>query len=68
MVLDIFASGFIIFFSAGLMVYWCSRTLVLLRESEEELNEVLEDDLWWGRKVLYMLRMLFFPSPPTMAA
>jgi hypothetical protein len=68
MVLDSFASGFIIFFSAGLMVYWCSRTLMLLRESDEELNEVLEDDLWWGRRVLSMLRLLFFPSSPTMAA
>ena len=68
MALDILVSGFMIFFSAGLLVYWCSRTLMFLRESDEELNQVLEADLWWGRQVLYLLRMLFFPSSPTMAA
>jgi hypothetical protein len=58
---DILTSGAVIFFSAGLLSYWCSRTLMFLRTTEEELDEVLEDDLWWGRKALYTLRMLLFP-------
>jgi hypothetical protein len=40
---------------------------MLLRDTQEALDEVLEDDLWWGRKVLYTLRMLFVPSSNLMS-
>jgi hypothetical protein len=57
------AGYFIIFVCSGLLVYWFARTLLLLKESPEEIDEVLESDLWWGRRCLLALRMSF--GPPT---
>ena len=54
-------SSFIIFVCTGLLVYWVTRTALLLRGSEEEINGTLESDLWWGRRVLLGLRSLFVP-------
>jgi len=34
-----------IFLSTGLLCYWISRTLLIMRGSEEEINRVLADDL-----------------------
>jgi hypothetical protein len=57
------AGYFIIFVCSGLLVYWFARTVLLLKESPEEIDEVLESDLWWGRRCLLTLRMSF--GPPT---
>jgi hypothetical protein len=52
-------SEFVIFISTGLLVYWFSRTLLLLKGSPEQLDETLECDLWWGRRLLLGLRTTF---------
>jgi hypothetical protein len=59
-------AALIIFVSTRLLVYWFSRTLMLLKGSEEEIDEVLESDLWRGHRVLLGLRMMFVP--PTQLA
>ena len=45
----------------ALFAYWTSRTLLLLRGTEAEINETLERDLEWAYSVLQALRMLFAP-------
>jgi hypothetical protein len=60
--LDVLVLGTITFFSMGLFVYWGARALLFLRGSEEAVNFVLDCDLWWGRKILLALRVLFTPS------
>ena len=55
-------SNCIIFVSSGLLVYWSSRTLLLLNGSEAETDEILESDLWWGRRLLLGLRTMFGSS------
>jgi len=55
-------SEFIIFVCSGLLVYWFSRTLLLLRRSEAETDEILESDLWWGRRLLLGIRTMFESS------
>jgi hypothetical protein len=59
-------AALIIFVSTGLLVYWFSRTLMLLKGWEEEIDEALESDLWWGRRVVLGLRMMVVP--PTQLA
>ena len=55
--------GEIIFFcSIPLLVYWIARTRLLLSGSEDEIEEVLHGDLWWGYRVLIAVRSLFSPS------
>ncbi len=67
MIGDSFISGTIIFFSAGLLTYFCWRTMMALRGSEEELDLVLDEDLAWGHRMWLMLRSLLFPSSQTFA-
>jgi hypothetical protein len=50
---------FLIFICTALLVYWFSRTRLLLKGSAEEIDEVLARDLWRVRRVLLSLRMLF---------
>ena len=52
----------ILFSCSGLLVYWINRTGMLLHGSVEEIEEILEADLWWGRQLLLALRTMFFPS------
>ena len=52
----------ILFISTGLLVYWVARTWLLLRGAEEEIDETLETDLWWGRRLLLSLRALLVRS------
>jgi hypothetical protein len=59
-------SAVVIFVSSGLLIYWFSRTLLLLKGSEEEIHQVLEADVWWGRTLLIGLRTMF--RPPTQLA
>jgi|HubBroStandDraft_6_1064221.scaffolds.fasta_scaffold71213_4 hypothetical protein len=59
---EIFIGGSIIFFASGLLVYWGSRVLTLLRASETDLNDLLDADLEVGRQVRLQLRGLFSPS------
>ena len=59
-------AALIVFISTGLLVYWFERTMLLLNGSNEEIDETLETDLWWGRKLLLHLRMMF-GSPMTLA-
>jgi hypothetical protein len=54
-------SALTIFFCTGLLVYWVARTLLLLHGSDEAIDETLECDLWWGRRVLLGLRTMFVP-------
>ena len=51
----------IIFVCLGLLVYWVARTVLLLHGSDEAIDETLECDLWWGRRVLLGLRTMFVP-------
>ncbi|HEY4365237.1 MAG TPA: hypothetical protein VGN17_30025 [Bryobacteraceae bacterium] len=67
MIDDIFVSGAIIFLSAGLLTYFCWRSLIALRASEEEFGAVLDLDLAWGRRTALMLRILLLPSSQALA-
>jgi len=58
---DILVSGTIIFFSVGLFSYWIARAHLLLSATPEEVDQVLEYDLWWGRRVLISVRAVFAP-------
>ena len=51
----------IIFVCTGLLVYWSTRTVLFLHGPDEAVDETLAYDLWWGRKVLLGLRMIFVP-------
>jgi hypothetical protein len=51
----------VVFAAMALFAYWTSRTLLLLRGTEAEINETLERDLEWAYSVLQALRMLFAP-------
>ena len=59
-VTSIFAATFA-FICTGLLVYWISRTLLLLKGCEEEIDDTLESDLWRGRRLLLWLRTMFVP-------
>ena len=59
-------SAIIIFVCSGLLVYWVARTVLLLHGPEEAIDETLECDLWWGRRLLLGLRTMFVP--PTQMA
>ena len=52
-------SAFIIFFSTGLLIYWTSRTTVLLHTSEDEISRVLDRDLSRANAFLAGLRAMF---------
>jgi len=54
-------SAVIIFVSTGALVYWLSRTMMLLRCSEDEITEALTGDLWRARRFLLALRSIFMP-------
>ena len=54
-------SALIIFVCTGLLVYWFARTVLLLCGPDEAIDETLEYDLWWGRRVLLGLRAMFVP-------
>ena len=56
-----FVTEAIIFFSMGLFIYWCTRLFQILLRSEEEVNEILDNDLRWGRMVWMNLQLLFAP-------
>jgi hypothetical protein len=51
----------ILFVSTGLLVYWFARTVLLLQGPDEAVDEALEYDLWWGRRLLLSLRTMFVP-------
>lgn len=57
----------ILFFSMGLFFYWVLRALLIVSESEEEINRVLDSDLRWGRRYWLALRLLFDPSSQTLS-
>jgi hypothetical protein len=59
--IGILVSATISFFSMGLFVYWSMRAILFIRGPEEEVNSVLNCDLWWGRKFYLVLRILFTP-------
>jgi len=67
MIDDVFVSGAIIFFSAGMLTYFCWRTLISLRSSEDEWGLVLDRDLAWARRTWLMLRILLLPSSQAFA-
>ena len=47
--------GLLIFVCSGLLVYWVSRTFLLLNGSKEEIDDTLESDLLWSRRMLSAL-------------
>ena len=51
----------IIFFSLGLFVYWVGRTMQLLLDTDEAIDEALEYDYWLGRRFLMSLRAMLVP-------
>jgi hypothetical protein len=51
----------IIFVSSGLFVYWVTRTMQLLQDTDEAIDETLECDHWRGRRFLMSLRAMFVP-------
>ena len=51
----------VIFVCSGLLVYWVARTLQLLQGVEGPIDEVLESDVWLGRRLLLSLRAMFVP-------
>ena len=59
---DLIITEPIIFFSMGLFVYWVARALLIVAASEQEINDALDSDLWWGRRFWLTLRMLSNPS------
>lgn len=60
---EILVSGSIAVLSLGLFLYWTARALLVLGAPAEEVNSVLERDLWWGRRMWLALQILF--RPPT---
>jgi hypothetical protein len=46
----------------GLLVYWISRTWLLMKGSESEIEEQLDTDIWWCQRFLDLLHSLFTPS------
>jgi hypothetical protein len=53
----------ILFLSMTLFIYWSMRVLLLIRRSEEEVNQVLDYDVFWGRRLCLLLSTLFSSSP-----
>jgi hypothetical protein len=51
----------IIFICSGLLVYWISWTVVILHGSDDAIDERLDCDLWWGRKLLAGFRSAMEP-------
>jgi hypothetical protein len=43
----------------ALLVYWISRSFLLIHGSKEAIDEALDCDLWWGRRLLHCVRSLF---------
>jgi len=60
-------SAFIIFFCTGLLIYWTSRTRILLHGSPAAIEATLESDLLRGRRFLSGLRALVLPTVSDMA-
>jgi hypothetical protein len=54
-------SALIMFVCTGLLVYWVARTVLLLFGRQEEIEEILEFDLWYGRRLLVGLRSACLP-------
>jgi hypothetical protein len=54
-------TAIILFFSTGLLVYWTSRVLFLMRGPAERVNRLLEADLAWGKRFIDTLRGMFAP-------
>jgi hypothetical protein len=51
----------IIFASSGLLVYWFSRAVLLLHGAHESIEETLDCDAWWGRRLLLLIRSMIEP-------
>ena len=50
-----------IFVCTGLLVYWFARTWMLLRANDEVIEETLDNDIWWGRRLILSLRSAIEP-------
>ncbi len=51
----------IMFICSGLLTYWASRMILLMRAPAERFDEVLDSDLWWGRHFVETIREMFVP-------
>jgi hypothetical protein len=63
---ELFFIEAIIFSSVALFIYWAMRALLLLVGSEEQIAQVLDEDLWWGRRFLLTLGVLMTASFPSL--
>ena len=51
----------IMFTCNGLLVYWATRTAMLLNGPEKRIEQTLEKDSWSGRQILIGIRQLLMP-------
>jgi hypothetical protein len=58
---EVTVTAFIACVSMGLWIYWVMRLVLIVAGSEEEINRVLDSDLWWGRRFWLALRILLNP-------
>ena len=61
MIVQALASIIILFVSALLLFYWCTCFFLLARQPIDQVNRVLDEDLWLGRRMWLTLRQLFVP-------
>ena len=48
---------------AGLLFgYWLIRTYQMIYSEMADVQEILESDYWWGRKMLLIIRTCFLPT------
>ena len=58
---EVFLTALVMFFSAGLLLYWVARALSIFYKSKERVDEVLDNDFRWGREVWLAMRVLCTP-------
>jgi hypothetical protein len=51
----------VMFFCNGLLVYWATRTALLMHGPEERIERTLKKDLWSGRQILAGIWQLLMP-------
>jgi hypothetical protein len=52
-------NALVVFISTGLLIYWLSRSMLMLQATEDQVEEVLERDFWWGYRLWLALRSMF---------
>lgn len=60
-VIGLLIGAFMLFPSIAVMVYFTERLWLLIRAKDQQLNVVLDQDLFLGRQLYVSLRGLFVP-------